>query len=707
MSSKRLLLNLARKFLRLIPFSLGERIGTRKLLLNLARKYPLRLVLNTVLGFSGALFNGIGTTLFVPILLKLIDEDAVLNEGPPIIQKLLAPFEIFPPQYQMLAMIAAVFLMILLKNITSYASNLATASFNRAITADLQEQGLSLLFEVDLDFFNKAKAGDLMNRLGGEISRATSSISSYINLGILCITILVFLGILVAISWQLTIAATFILPLSTLITQRLISRSKQLGRVITNISQEYSGGLIEILSGIRLVKSTGSEEREYKRFQRLIRLREKAEMQSRVISGLISPVGEIVNVVSLFALVLMSRLIFEAQLDSLKIILITYLVVLNRLLPYVSQLNGTRQGLARSSASLDIVYDLMRRDNKSFMQDGALSYSRFKNDIQFENLSFAYPDSSDLVLKNINLTIPKGTTLALVGSSGAGKSTLADLLARFYDPTGGRITIDGVDLRDFQLSSIRKAMGVVSQDTFLFNNSIRNNIAYGCPDATDEAILDAIKRANAYEFIVRLPEGLDTIIGDRGVMLSGGQRQRLAIARALLKDPEILILDEATSALDTVSERLVQEALDELSRERTTLVIAHRLSTVRKAHQIAVLDRGQVVELGTHEELLQKGGNYSHLYAIQFSETSQKVLSAIEEQKQVFTQASYEFRAKLNAMMGSLSLLADGLVDTPEEQNELAREAYRSSVELFKTVQHLEDANSASEKTEDAISEGV
>ncbi|MER3478097.1 MAG: ABC transporter ATP-binding protein, partial [Leptolyngbya sp. ERB_1_2] len=225
----------------------------------------------------------------------------------------------------------------------------------------------------------------------------------------------------------------------------------------------------------------------------------------------------------------------------------------------------------------------------------------------------------------VDLWLPKGTTLALVGSSGAGKSTLADLLPRFYDPTAGRILIDDRDLKDFELRSLRRSMGIVSQDTFLFNDSVRNNLAYARRTASDDEILEATKRANAYEFIIKLPQGFDTLIGDRGVMLSGGQRQRLAIARALLRDPEILILDEATSALDTVSERLVQSAIDELSRDRTTLVIAHRLSTVQKADQIAVLDQGCVVEVGTHIELLKQGGLYAQLYAMQFSEEPQTV----------------------------------------------------------------------------------
>lgn len=276
-----------------------------------------------------------------------------------------------------------------------------------------------------------------------------------------------------------------------------------------------------------------------------------------------------------------------------------------------------------------------------------------------------------------------------MGSSGAGKSTLADLLPRFYDPTIGSIKIDGTDLREFDVKTLRREMGIVSQDTFLFNTTVRNNIAYARPDATDEEVTAAAKRANAYEFIMGLPKGFDTLIGDRGVLLSGGQRQRLAIARALVQDPDILILDEATSALDTVSERLVQAAIEELSRSRTTLVIAHRLSTVQKANQIAVLDKGRVVEVGTHRELLSKGGFYARLYEMQFSQQPQGISTYHEE---IRNRLSYEARTRLNSIIGSLRLLADELVDTPEEQNELLEESYSSAISILNTIEFFENS---------------
>jgi ABC-type multidrug transport system fused ATPase/permease subunit len=336
---------------------------------------------------------------------------------------------------------------------------------------------------------------------------------------------------------------------------------------------------------------------------------------------------------------------------------------------------------------VEIVHDFLRRDNKPFMGNGSVIYKPLREGIHFNQLSFAYPSQPDLVLKDVDLYLPRGTTLALVGSSGAGKSTLADLLPRFYDPTKGCITLDGIDLREFDIKSLRSVMGIVSQDTYLFNTSVRNNIAYARPNATDEEVIAAAKRANAYEFIERLPLKFDTMIGDRGVLLSGGQRQRLAIARALVQDPDILILDEATSALDTVSERLVQAAIEELSRERTTLVIAHRLSTVQKADQIAVLEKGCVVEVGTHKELLSKGGYYSRLYEMQFAENPEGFATRNSYE---IRNRSYEMRTRLNNMIGSIRLLADDLVDTPEEQTELLEESYSSAISILNTIEFFE-----------------
>ena len=663
----------------------------RQMLWRVARKYPWKILLSVSMGFAGGIFNGVGTALVVPILLSLLGQDAILKDGPPILQAILSPFESVPDNYRLIVMAIAALTVIILKSVTNYLSGLSSSMLSRSLTSDLQERGLATILDVDMAFFSSAKVGELMNRLGGEMGRAVSAITVTIRLCIVIVTILIFLGILLSISWQLTLVMTALLPISSIISQFISQRAKVFSRALTQLNGQYSGGLVELLIGIRLVKATASEGREYQRFVSFIRQREKLNLQAEMNSSLIGPLAEVINTSILFALVFVSRALFQNQLEVLSAIMVTYLVLLSRLLPYIGQLNSARNQLAKVSASIDIVYDLLRRDNKGFMQNGALRFQGLQQGIEFKNISFTYPGSEDQVLSNITLKLRKGTTLALVGSSGAGKSTLADLLPRFFDPTQGAITIDGDDLRNYDIATIRQAMGVVSQDTFLFNNTVRYNIAYGRLESSDDEIIAAAKRANAYDFITQLPQGLDTMIGDRGIMLSGGQRQRLAIARALLQNPEILVLDEATSALDTVSERLVQQALDELSRNRTTLVIAHRLSTVQSADQIAVMDKGRVAELGTHQDLLIKGGLYSKLCSLQFDTGSDhNPVYDLAEQQRMMSHISYEFRANLNAMVGFLTLLSDDLVETDEERQEVTDKISQSTQNLLKGLERME-----------------
>ncbi|MCL2925876.1 MAG: ATP-binding cassette domain-containing protein, partial [Trichodesmium sp. MAG_R04] len=466
-------------------------------------------------------------------------------------------------------------------------------------------------------------------------------------------------------------------------------RSKRFGFFLNQEQRNYSIKVIETLSGIRLIKSVSSENREYAKLRKLMLSLENIELKAKMNSDLISPVNEVISMITVISILLLGRYLFADQITNVSAILLTYLLVLFRLLPMVSQINGSRNAIAKGSASFKMALDLWRRDNKPIMKPGSIPFQKVKSKINFYKISFSYPGNDNLVLKNVDISLPRGKTLALVGSSGAGKSTFADLLPRFYDPISGFITIDGIDLREFDITSLRKKTGIVSQTTHLFNDTVKNNIIYACPDATENEIIEAVKQANAYDFIMDLPKQWDTEIGDRGVMLSGGQRQRLAIARALLQDPEILILDEATSALDTVSERLVQEAIEKLSRDRTVLVIAHRLSTIQNADQIAVLDQGELVEIGTHSELLKKeNGYYQRLYYLQFCGQSEAD-EYIDQQN--LAKASYEARSFLNKVIGSLTLLANETVETSEERIELTKEAFKSSIDLLKTLEIFEN----------------
>jgi subfamily B ATP-binding cassette protein MsbA len=558
---------------------------------------------------------------------------------------------------------------------------------------------------VDLGYFARTKIGDLINQLNVEVNRTTIAIRNLVRIVVVLITILVFLGLLVFTSWQLTLISIVTLGSVTLLNQFIVKRSKALGKELSKISKAYSSRVFEVLSGIRLVKSTANEEREYQYLDQIIVDRESAEFNSQLIFAGIGPFNEIINILALILIAILGRVAFSNQLELFSSSLLIYLVILFRMLPYIGQLNSQRSTLANTSASVEVITTLLRRDDKPFMPRGAQPYRPLEKGIHFNQIRFQYPGHEQQVLQGIDLFLPKGKTLALVGSSGAGKSTLADLLPRFYDPTGGSIELDGVDLKTIDLHSYRSNLGIVSQETFLFNASVRDNLIYGRPDATEEELMVAAKQANAYEFIQNLPQGFDTMIGDRGVLLSGGQRQRLAIARALLQDPDILILDEATSALDTVSERLVQNAIDDLSRNRTTLVIAHRLSTIHEADQIAVLDRGKVVELGNHADLLEKRGAYAKLHAMQVTKNmrenngSSLVSNILPVYRKAIGKSSYELRSQLNSMIGLLALIQDE-VDDPFEQAELMVHAQTIAIDLLNVVEKLESIGTPVNKSQ-------
>ncbi len=663
-------------------------MSTKYFILRFIRRYPFRIIGNIILGFAGGLFNGVNTALIIPILLQVAGQEIELKGFPPIIKFLLSPFDAVPENYRLVVMLLAVILTIILKNLTTYIRALLSVSFSRSLTNSIKSEMFQTLMDSDLDFFTKVQVGDLTKRLGSDTAQCTQTINAYINLVTQLVTILLFVSILISISWKLTLIASLLAVLISAINQLFIRKSKKFGVLLNQQQKTYAIKVIETLSGIRLIKSVSSENREYKQLRKLMLSLEDIALKAKMNQALIAPVNEVTSIITVISILLLGRALFSNQIANVSAILLTYLLVLFRVLPMLSGINGTRNQIAKGSASFDMAYDLWRRDNKPIMKPGSIPFQKVRRKINFKQISFSYPGNTNLVLKNIDVSVPRGKTLALVGGSGAGKSTFADLLPRFYDPISGSITIDGIDLREFDITSLRRKTGIVSQTTYLFNDTVRNNIIYARPDATENEIIEAAKQANAYDFIMELPKQWETEIGDRGVMLSGGQRQRLAIARALLQDPEILILDEATSALDTVSERLVQEAIDKLSRDRTVLVIAHRLSTVQNADQVAVLDRGELVEMGTHLELLQKeGGYYRRLYSIQFADES-KADHYIDQE--LLAKASYEARSFLNKIIGSLRLLGDEIVDTPEEKIELTEEAFQSSISLLRTLEVFE-----------------
>ncbi len=458
-----------------------------------------------------------------------------------------------------------------------------------------------------LSYYTQKRSGELINTFSAEVSHLSFAFNELINFVTKSCVIIAYTCAMFFISWQLTLVTVLLFSLLAAAASNWIRRVRQASFEMTSTGGELAAKTTEFIGGIRTVQAFWTQEFERKRFDEVAQKFANAWLKASTISGLLQPLIEALATTILVAMILVavSTLISSGILNVVS--LLAFLFALFRLLPIIAHMNSSWGLIAMNSGALRAVEELLRTDNKAYLTDGTKNFPGLKQAIELVNLDFGY-DNNQLVLHNINLTIERGQTIALVGASGSGKTTLADLLVRFYDPTSGKILIDKVDLREYSLGSFRNNIAVVSQDTFIFNTSVRENIAYGLENIDDRAILKAAKGANAWEFISELPEGFDTKLGDRGVRLSGGQRQRIAIARALLRNPEILILDEATSALDSVSERLVQQSLEKLAYGRTAIAIAHRLSTIFKADKVVVLEQGRIVEQGGYQELLNRKG---------------------------------------------------------------------------------------------------
>lgn len=471
----------------------------------------------------------------------------------------------------------------------------------------LRMQIFEQLQAFSLGYFTKTKSGEIINTITTELERIKTAFGGVAFVITRCLVGVVYLSTLLLLSWQLTLLAVILFGLLAVGVSTLNVRVREVSFETSASYGYFTSTAVEFINGIRTIQAFAAQEFERKRFyESSSRVAESTIKITRLMSS-VRPLSESISTAILVSLIILA---FNGILigKSLPVAsLLTFFFVLFRLVPTLQDVNGTRVVMSGLQGASVNVKELLRTDNKDYFPNGHLEFSGLKRAINLVSVDFGY-EPQNLVLHDISLTIERGKMTALVGGSGAGKSTLADLIPRFYDPTRGTILIDGVDLKTYEIKSLRQKLAVVSQDTFIFNANIRDNIAYALEGVEEADIVEAARQAYALEFIQQLPEGLDTQLGDRGVRLSGGQRQRLAIARALLHDPEILILDEATSALDSVSERQIQESLEKLSMGRTVIAIAHRLSTITRADQVVVLEQGRIVEQGKYQELLEQRG---------------------------------------------------------------------------------------------------
>ena len=506
------------------------------------------------------------------------------------------------------------------KCLTAWLANYFMVPIRTGVLRDLRASLYRKVVSLPIGFFTEERKGDVMSRMTNDVNEVEASIMSTLDMLFKDpIMILVYLITLFTISWQLTLFVLLLLPIAGLLIGRI---GRSLKRASTK-GQEQNAEILtqidETLGGLRVVKAFNAEEKLIHRFLHLINATRSTFNRINRRYYLAHPVSEFLGTALIAILLWFGGTLILGENSSIDAAtFIYYLVIFYSIIAPAKDLSKATYGIRRGMASLERIDKILNAESNIRNSENPKELSDFQSVIHYEDVSFAY-QADRPVLQHINLDIRKGQTVALVGQSGSGKTTMADLLPRFYDPTAGRITIDGIDIRDVNTFDLRALMGNVNQEAILFNDTFYNNITFGVESATIEEVRQAARIANADDFIMATPDQYQTTIGDRGSRLSGGQRQRISIARAILKNPPILILDEATSALDTESEKLVQEALENLMKDRTTLVVAHRLSTIRNADLICVLHEGQIVEQGTHDELLAKGGYYSRLIEMQES----------------------------------------------------------------------------------------
>jgi subfamily B ATP-binding cassette protein MsbA len=503
-----------------------------------------------------------------------------------------------------------------IKNLFNYLASYHIMHLKNGVLKDLRRSMYAKIIELPISYYSEKRKGDMMARMLGDVIEVQNSFFSILELVVKePLTIIFALGMMFAISMKLTLFVLIFMPISGWIISKLAKnlRSQSLE------AQKESGSLIsvveETLGGLKVVKSFNAETIFKGRFNqsvsRLLNLNNRIGSRN----NLATPLSEFLGVTTIAILLFYGGLLVlnDKSLDGASFIV--YLTLAFNILTPAKAISKASYSVKNGLAAAERVFEVLDVENEITSKNNAIRKEAFESKITISNINFKYEDEN--VLKNFTLEVAKGETVALVGQSGSGKSTIANLLTRFYDVNEGCIQIDGIDIKDIDLQSLRSLMGLVTQDSILFNDSIRANIALGKEDASDEEIIEALKISNAYEFVKDLPNGIHTNIGDSGNKLSGGQKQRLSIARAVLKNPPIMILDEATSALDTESEKLVQVALENMMQNRTSIVIAHRLSTIQKANQIIVMQKGKIVEKGTHEELIALNGTYNKLVSMQ------------------------------------------------------------------------------------------
>ncbi len=597
--------------------------------------YKKSLILSLIFTLTSAVLNVFSFMIIIPILqilFKITDakdvqfipwsevnadnfSEIALNNGNYYLNSFI---ETVGPSTTLLLLGVFLVVMTMLKTASYFGSSAAIIPLRTGVVRDIRTQLYDKVLSLPLGFFSKERKGDIIARMSGDVVEVENSIAGSIDMLIKNpIYIVIYFATLIYVSWELTLFTILVIPVMGWVMGLVGRKLKQKSLLAQAKLGETMSQMEETLGGLRIVKAFLAEKKMSKRFLKVSNELRDATMRVTLRQAMAHPVSEFLGTcVIVIVLWFGGTLILSDNSLISAPAFIYYLTILYSIINPLKDFSKASYNIPRGLASMERIDKILDSENPIVEKSDAVSIAGMNEGIEIRNLNFSY-DGEKNVLNNVNISIEKGKTIALVGQSGSGKSTLVDLIPRYYDVTSGEVLIDGVNVKDMTVKSLRSLIGNVNQEAILFNDSFYNNITFGVENATMEQVIEAAKIANAHDFIMATEHGYDTNVGDRGCLLSGGQRQRISIARAILKNPPILILDEATSALDTEAERLVQEALERLMKTRTTIAIAHRLSTIKNADEICVLMEGRIVERGKHDELLQLNGVYKRLNDMQ------------------------------------------------------------------------------------------
>jgi len=672
---------------------------TSKFIFNLISDKPSYIVWSFLLSLSSIILGIVGTILLIPIAVIFFGDraDFLLSTDSLVIRFIYALLDRFNSESQLTLIFILVTSAYLLKILADYGSQVINIRYTKHLTYRMKAMGFGLLCQVNLDYFYRQKVSDILFKLNREIDQ-TALLVKNIRILILNILIIVFFTIcLFFISIPLTLITLLSLSIFISIHYSLVIYAKKQVNLVSQKSKVYNRTVIDFLTGIYYIKINNSEKYEYTNIINSLESRNNLELKAQFISTFVRFLNNIIVVFTVLILFFSSYYIFKVQWQSFAPVFLIYIIILLKLYPVIDKINNNRLQIVSNSSSAEVVASFLSQNTKPNVLSGKKAFTKLRHSIEFKNITFAYPNHAQIVLDKINFKIDQGETIALVGSNGSGKSTIANLIARLYDPLEGTITIDSKNIQEYSLSSLRNNISVINQEPFLFNNSLAYNLTYSLQNISETDIIAATQKTKLDDLVAQLPQGLNTNINENfKLIISETQRQLIAITRAILRNPDLIILDLVIENFDRASRELIQNALDILCRDRTTIVITNQLATIKNANRIIVLNKGKIIESGTHQQLLKTGSLYKRICAAQFKTSQQSHQQQLAKRiskklaRQTNNSLSYEIRNNLNSLLNYLQLVNEGLIEDEDEQSRILDESYQSAKNMLASLREYE-----------------